>query len=109
MRDLGVKIDFLKQQRQQQQSGNLSEGVSEAVAGQRIPALAGSKVVDNVFSMADGSGVSKAWDGALSVDELTAASMQDVFDMAFAVDEWSNLDSLWPGMDQMMPEQYVLG
>jgi hypothetical protein len=110
MRDLGAKVDFLKQQQQQQQqAGTASEGVSEAVAGQRIPALAGSKVVDNVFPIVDGSGVSKTWDGALSVDELTAASMQDVFDMAFAVDEWSNLDSLWPGMDQMMSEQYVLG
>jgi hypothetical protein len=104
MRDLGAKVDFLKQQAQEKAS--LSE--ANEAAGQMVMS-ANSKILDNVLSMPDISTVSKTWDGALSFDDLNAASMQDVFSMAFAVDEWSNLDSLWPNMDQIMPEQYLLG
>jgi hypothetical protein len=73
---------------------------------------AGLKGMDSGgLSMPDASAVSKAWEGGLSIDELNAASIQDVFNMAFAVDEWSNLSSLWPGMDQfpIRAEQYALG
>ena len=104
MRDLGAKVDFLKQQAQEKAS--LSEA-NEAMGQVMMPA--NSKILNNVLSMPDISTVSKTWDGALSFDDLNAASMQDVFSMAFAVDEWSNLDSLWPNMDQIMPEQYLLG
>jgi hypothetical protein len=72
---------------------------------------AGLKGMDGGFLMPDAAAVSKTWDGGLSSDELNAASMQDVFNMAFAVDEWSNLESLWPGVDQfqMVPGLYALG
>ncbi len=116
MRDLGAKVDFLKQQQQQQQQQNAGYlpggGMDETPVGQPPMMLAGlnPKVLDDtVLSIPDVSGVSKIGDGALSFDELDAASMQDVFSMAFAVDEWSNLDSLWPGTDQIMPGQYLLG
>ncbi|KPM42578.1 hypothetical protein AK830_g3983 [Neonectria ditissima] len=85
MRDLGAKVDFLQQQEQ---------GMA--------------KMLDNVLVMPD-STVSKTWDGTLSFDDLNAASMQDVFSMAFAVDEWSNTDSLWPGMDHILPPEHVVG
>ncbi|KAK4240926.1 fungal-specific transcription factor domain-containing protein [Achaetomium macrosporum] len=105
MRDLGAKVDFLKQQ--QGQSDTSLPQANEAAVQMMMPG--NSKILDNVLSMPDISTVSKTWDGALSCDDLNTASMQDVFNMAFAVDEWSNLDSLWPNMDQTMPEQYILG
>jgi hypothetical protein len=109
MRDLGAKVDFL-QQRGQQGEVRASEANEAVAPGQGMMAASmSSKLLDNGLSVPDMSTVSKTWDGALSFDDLTAASMQDVFSMAFAVDEWSNLESLWPGMDQIMPEQYVLG
>ncbi|KAK4152333.1 fungal-specific transcription factor domain-containing protein [Chaetomidium leptoderma] len=98
MRDLGAKVDFLKQQQQQGQ-GNASLSQANEVVGE-------GQTMDNVLLMPDISTMSKTWDGALSFDDLNAASMQDVFSMAFAVDEWSNLDSLWPKMDQIPLTEY---
>jgi hypothetical protein len=121
MRDLGAKVDFLQQQQQQQQQAQEkatggSLGEANEAAGQTMMMMmtttppVNPKVLENVLSMPDISTVSKTWDGTLSRDDLNAASMQDVFNMAFAVDEWSDLDSLWPNMDQVvMPEQYILG
>lgn len=46
-------------------------------------------------------------DGVLNFnfDDLTTASMQDVFQMTFDVDQWSNLDMLWPNNpDGMLSE-----
>lgn len=43
--------------------------------------------------------------GTPNLDDVTAASMQDMFQMAFSVDHWSNLDMLWPSMDGSFPEQ----
>ncbi|TQB73678.1 hypothetical protein MPDQ_005601 [Monascus purpureus] len=43
--------------------------------------------------------------GTPNLDDVTAASMQDMFQMAFSVDHWSNLDMLWPSMDGFFPEQ----
>ncbi|KAK3310030.1 fungal-specific transcription factor domain-containing protein [Chaetomium strumarium] len=115
MRDLGAKVNFLHQHHQQQQQGQgeaTSGSLDEAneAAGQTMMMPGNAKILEDILSMPDISTVSKTWDGTLSRDDLNAASMQDVFNMAFAVDEWSNLDSLWPTMDQvLMPEQYILG
>jgi hypothetical protein len=119
MRELGAKVDFLRekgrrQQQQQGQGGFPGVGLDGVLVGgqsQTGMMSAGLKGMDGGFLMPDAAAVSKTWDGGLSSDELNAASMQDVFNMAFAVDEWSNLESLWPGVDQfqMVPGLYALG
>jgi hypothetical protein len=99
MRDLGAKVDFLTQQAREK----AVELGSQPVAPSMNPVMVG-----NVLPVQDMSAAAKTWDGAVGFGDLNAASMQDVFSMAFAVDEWSNLDSLWPGMDQaFVSEQYV--
>ncbi|KAH6850404.1 fungal-specific transcription factor domain-containing protein [Chaetomium sp. MPI-CAGE-AT-0009] len=101
MRDLGAKVDFLTQQSWEKAA---EPGVQPVV----VPV--NSAVGGSVLSVPDMSAAAKTWDGALGFGDLNAASMQDVFSMAFTVDEWSNLDSLWPSMDQtLIPEQYAFG
>jgi hypothetical protein len=116
MRELGAKVDFLREQQRNQLQGEcvLGGGLDGFVVGGQGATMmpAGLKGMDSGgLSMPDASAVSKAWEGGLSIDELNAASIQDVFNMAFAVDEWSNLSSLWPGMGQfpIRAEQYALG
>ncbi|EAQ89044.1 hypothetical protein CHGG_05663 [Chaetomium globosum CBS 148.51] len=101
MRDLGAKVDFLTQQAQEK---------AVELGSQPLMAPVSSGAVGSAFPVQDMSAAAKTWDGALGFGDLNAASMQDVFSMAFSVDEWSNLDSLWPGMDQaFVPEQHVFG
>lgn len=101
MRDLGAKVDFLTQQAQEK---------AVELGSQPLMAPVSSGVVGSALPVQDMSAAAKTWDGALGFGDLNAASMQDVFSMAFSVDEWSNLDSLWPGMDQaFVPEQHVFG
>ncbi|KAK4121398.1 hypothetical protein N657DRAFT_648223 [Parathielavia appendiculata] len=123
MRDLGAKVDFLRQvqhQQQQQEAGGFGEVMVGGGGGQTMMPSSSANTTMMMMMLGNGgseiqpdtSAVSKTWGGALSADELNSASMQDVFNMAFAVDEWSNLDSLWPGMESQFPvvlEQYVLG
>lgn len=38
--------------------------------------------------------------GGFGFDDIPNASMQDVFSMAFDVDQWNNLDMLWPNVGE---------
>ncbi|KAI9150692.1 Transcription factor asqA [Paramyrothecium foliicola] len=99
MRDLRAKINLLAEQDQSAASyetAKSKEPVQENMRSENPMILDGIVSVPGVLTASD------VWGGNLSFDELNNASMQDVFSMAFAVDEWSNLDSLWP---ELNPEQ----
>lgn len=103
MRDLGAKADFLRQQGQVASEVSIANQVTDPMM---MPV--NSKMLESVLPIPDMTTVSKTWEGALTLDDLNSASMQDVFNMAFAVDEWSNLDSLWPSsMGPIAPEEFV--
>ncbi|PGH17997.1 hypothetical protein AJ80_04618 [Polytolypa hystricis UAMH7299] len=90
VRDLGTKVDFLLQQNQagrNASSGNVSTR-------------------DQIAPTANFRGLEEGDLMSISFDNLTAESMQDIFQVALDIDQCSNLDMLWLDGGGILSEQW---
>lgn len=95
LRDLGVKLDFLSEQRQ----------TNYAVTGVHEPILEHGTIGSDVTMVPDATVL---FDDKVSQQAVDVTS-QEIFGMAIAVDLWSDLDMLWQNTGSAMSEPPMLG
>lgn len=93
VRNLITKIDFLTKRAWQRQS--LSDNHKETVNQTPIPStqLQPGPYMNN-------NSMFQPSDGSLDFGDMSLESMQDMFHMAFDIDQWSDLNGLWSQTDQ---------
>jgi hypothetical protein len=96
VRNLITKIDFLTKRAWQRQS--LSDNHKETVNQIPIPCtqLQPGPYMNN-------NSIFQPSDGSLDFGDMSLESMQDMFHMAFDIDQWSDLNGLWSQTDQKSP------
>ncbi|CAM1505932.1 Fc.00g115690.m01.CDS01 [Cosmosporella sp. VM-42] len=85
IRNLATKVDIFTQHRPGKQTSLMGNKKAE----EKIPIGYGTLTPD-------ASQVSDGVESGLMFDDLNTASLQNVFNMAFDVDHWTDLNMLWP-------------
>lgn len=94
IRNLTAKVDILLQQ---------SQGLHTSFGENRSdPSMIAA--YDRVSQVAGGTDLTRPPDGNIGFEDANNAALQDVFNMAFDVDQWTELNMLWPSTGDIMWE-----
>ncbi|EXJ88066.1 hypothetical protein A1O1_04994 [Capronia coronata CBS 617.96] len=93
VRKLITKIDFLVQPTAGRQIP------LENTEAERLASVTGFRESNPERSLTEGSFMASSTDSDVVLDDATTASLQDTFNMAFGVDQWADLNMLWPSLD----------
>lgn len=99
VRDLVTKIDFLAKQVWQKQyvSDNNKEAASQ------VPLPYGMMDSHSVPYMHNEPLLFQAANGSLDFGDMSFEAMQDTLNMAFDIDQWSDLNGLWSQTGEILP------
>ncbi|SPO01823.1 related to transcriptional activator Mut3p [Cephalotrichum gorgonifer] len=104
VRKLCAKVDFLAQVAQGP-TGALDDGGGWPAGSTPGHSVAPDGLGDSLLAGSSIPGAGTTPEALnFNLDDVTASSIQDMFQMAVAVDQWGGLDMLWPPVD-MWPEE----
>ena len=97
VRELGTKISFLIQRGAEKQAAAETNTGADTVEPASILGESDPRPLTS-----NGSTIAAPVECGLVFDEMTAAQLQDVFNIAFDVDQWTDLNMLWPSTCQSL-------